>query len=47
MKYQNQPQDLFFGSKEVLGKHFINLINLSKFLAILDHKQTYKEGHFW
>ena len=26
--------------KEVLGKHFINLINLSKSLAILYHKQT-------
>ena len=30
--------------KEVLGKHFMNLINFS---AILYHKQTYKEGHFW
>ena len=32
--------------KEVLGKHFINLINLSKFLAILYREQTYKGGHF-
>ena len=32
---------------EVLGKSFLNLINLSKFLAILYHKQTYGGGHFW
>ena len=32
--------------KEVLGKLFINLINLSKFLAILYHKQTFKEVIF-
>ena len=31
---------------KALGKHFLNLIDLSKFLAILYHKQTYKGGHF-
>ena len=32
--------------KEVLRKYSINLIYVSKFLAILYHKQTYKRGHF-
>ena len=32
--------------KEVLRKYSINLINLSKFLAILYRKQTYKGFHF-
>ena len=32
--------------KEVLGKHFINSISLSKSLAILCHKQTYNGFHF-
>ena len=40
MKYQKQYE------WKVLGKHLINLINLSKFLAILHHKQTYKGGPF-
>ena len=31
---------------EVLGKQFINLINLSKFLAILYHKKPIKKVIF-
>ena len=44
MKHKKQPQDCFV--KEVSGKHFVNLINLSKFLAILYDKQTYNGSHF-
>ena len=32
--------------KEVLRKFTINLIYVSRFLAILYHKQTDKRGHF-
>ena len=38
------PRPVFL--KEVVRKYFINLIYLSKCLAILSHKQTYKGGHF-
>ena len=41
---RSSPKTCFV--KEVLWKHFINLINLLKFLAMLHHKQTYKGGHF-
>ena len=45
MKCQKQPQDIF--CERGILKHFINLINLSKFLAILYRKQNFKGGHFW
>ena len=32
--------------KEVLRKYSVHFINLSKLLAILYHKQTYKGSHF-
>ena len=35
-----------FVKEEVLGKHFISRINLSKFSAILYRKQTHRGGHF-
>ena len=45
MKCQKQPQDIF--CERGILKHFINLINLSKFLAILYRKQNFNGGHFW
>ena len=39
-----QSQGLFF--ERVAQKYFINLIYLSKILAMLYHKQAYKGGNF-